>query len=361
MTTERARKAILALAILGAMGVVLGVAVSFSGESELISALLVMVPMSLVFGAIAVGLGPVCRVVTFRADEPWRPLAVHLAGALLTAALWTGLVRIWASLVRSLPGTDGLADPAFRLVFVVGALLYLLAVTGHYLMAEQRRLARAREDARELRTLAREAELESLKSQINPHFLFNSLNSISALCGSDPAGARRMAEKLAGFFRRSVRMTRRHTIPLGEEIDLVRRYLEIERVRFGDRLRFTLEIDEAVSEQPVPPFTLQPLVENSIRHGISRRIEGGTILLRVGTRDDYARITVENDIDPDAEPNGGTGTGLDNVRRRLRAQYGDEAAMRVEAKERRFRVTLAVPLDAEADRTDPKPPGQEDP
>lgn len=354
MTPERARKVILALTIPAAVGVALAAAVAFAGDTGLISALLVMVPMALVFGAIAVALGPVCRVVPFSADDPWRPLTVHLAGALLTAALWTGLARLWAGLVERLPGTGGLDDPALRLVFVTGGLLYLLTVTGHYLLAEQRRLARAREDAGELRALAREAELASLKSQINPHFLFNSLNSISALCGSDPAGARGMAEKLAAFFRRSVQMTRRQTIPLREELDLVRQYLEIERVRFGERLRFTLQVDETVSDQPVPPFTLQPLIENSIRHGISRRIEGGEILLTVSSREGYTRIAVENETDPDAETDGGTGTGIDNVRRRLRAQYGEEAAIRVEPGEARFRVSLAVPRTHESDELSPR-------
>jgi LytS/YehU family sensor histidine kinase len=196
--------------------------------------------------------------------------------------------------------------------------------------------------------LAREAELRALKAQVHPHFLFNSLNSISSLTASDPARAREMCVLLAEFFRKSLAIGDRASVSLAEELEVARTYLAIERLRLGERLTLEEVVDEAGCACAMPPLLLQPLVENAIRHGIATCVEGG--ILRVEARLDGARlrVLVENPFDPEAPARPGVGLGLSNVRRRLQARYGDTARMEAHRAPASFRVTLEIPAEAVA-------------
>src|SRR5262249_19044525 len=149
----------------------------------------------------------------------------------------------------------------------------------------------------ETQVTAREAELRALRAQLNPHFLFNSLNSINALVGADPEGARRMCAGLGDFLRRTLALGARASVTRDEDLALVRRYLGREQVRFGERLQVEESVTGEARECRVPPLLLQPLVENAIKHGIQDRLDGGTI--RVEARRDGAllRVVVENPVD----------------------------------------------------------------
>ena len=162
-------------------------------------------------------------------------------------------------------------------VATAGVLLFWLSSLLHYLLAafEQSRRAEARELG--LEVLAREAELRALRAQIDPHFLFNGLQSISALTSADPAGARRMCLLLADFFRSSVRLGAEDAIRLEEEMAMVRAYLDIERVRYGPRLESEVVLEPGCGSCRVPPLILQPLVENAVRHGIRPLVDGGVV------------------------------------------------------------------------------------
>src|SRR5437870_5640660 len=166
----------------------------------------------------------------------------------------------------------------------MGALLYLVSVGLHYaaLAAEASRQAERR--AAEARTLVREAELLSLRIQLNPHFLFNSLHSIAALTTLDGARAREMCMRLAEFLRSSLGLGGRETVPLGEELALARSYLEVEQVRFGERLRVDEDIEPACEGCAIPALLLQPLMENAVKHGIAGMVQGGVIRLAVRRR-----------------------------------------------------------------------------
>ena len=189
-----------------------------------------------------------------------------------------------------------------------------------------------------------EAELRALRAQLNPHFLFNSLNSINALIGSDPEGARRMCERLGDFLRRSLALGAREVVTLGEELILVERYLDIEQLRFGARLRVEVEVADVLRECLVPPLLLQPLVENAIKHGIQDLVEGGVVRLEAHGEGERLSITVTNPIDGDAPLRTGEGVGLANVQRRLVA-WGEEAAnLRADRTPDHFRVALTLPL-----------------
>jgi len=218
-------------------------------------------------------------------------------------------------------------------------LFYLLAIALHYALLAVR-------SSREAEILAREAELKALKAQINPHFLFNSLHSISALTAVDAGRARDMCIRLSDFLRNSLRLGDRVTVAFREELALARNYLDVEQVRFGERLRVVEEIEEGCGDCEVPALMVQPLVENAIKHGIATLVEGGEICLRGRCSQDALRFVIENPFDPDAPSTRRNGIGLANVRDRLEARYGSAARMEVEVAQNRYRVVLTLPCNA---------------
>jgi two-component system sensor histidine kinase AlgZ len=194
-----------------------------------------------------------------------------------------------------------------------------------------------------LEVMAREAELKALRAQIDPHFLFNSLHSVSALTGTDPDGARRMCMLLADFFRSSVRLGAKDQIRLEEEIEMVRQYLEIEKVRFGDRLVSDLDMQAESATCLVPPLILQPLVENSVRHGIHARVQGGVVRILARRDSGDLHLSIENPVDATTPGHAGTGVGLANVRRRLETRFGNQSSTRVVRPDGLFRVEIRMP------------------
>jgi two-component system sensor histidine kinase AlgZ len=228
-------------------------------------------------------------------------------------------------------------------VFALGMLLFLLALAVHYVLLAFEAAGQAERRQLELEILTREAELRALRAQIDPHFLYNSLNSISAMTGSDPAGARRMCLLLGEFLRHTLDVSARQRIPLKDELALAERYLNIEQVRFGSRLRVERRVDDDASGCLVPPLLLQPLVENAVTHGIGRLLEGGLIRLDVARQNGQLAIVVENPCEIDAAAERAGGMGLDNVRRRLTAMFGRDARMDTQVGAGQFRVELQLP------------------
>jgi LytS/YehU family sensor histidine kinase len=174
------------------------------------------------------------------------------------------------------------------------ALVFVVTTVVHYALAAADERQVALERALEAEIAAREAELRTLRAQVDPHFLFNCLHSISALITSDPAGAQAMCVELADFFRESLRVGGKPRIPLAAEAALVRRYLDIEQLRFGDRLKATVEVAPDAERGLVPPLLLQPLAENAVRHGIATLVDGGDITIAVTRRGERIEVHVEN-------------------------------------------------------------------
>jgi LytS/YehU family sensor histidine kinase len=188
--------------------------------------------------------------------------------------------------------------------------------------------------------------LTSLRAQIDPHFLFNSLQSISALTTADSAAARRMCLLLADFLRDTLALGARKRIALSSELALARRFLAIEQVRFGDRLRVAVEAPPDAEACEVPPLLLQPLVENAVTHGVAHMLEGGTVTIRVEKRPTSLVVAVENPCDADRPAGRGTGLGLRNVRERLQSEYADEAVLQSGESNGQFVARLELPLEA---------------
>ena len=230
------------------------------------------------------------------------------------------------------------------MIFGLGAILYGLSAVAHYLAIEFDRARLAERRELESKLMAQEAELRMLRTQIDPHFLFNSLNSISALTSLNPAGAREMTLQLADFFRHSLGQEAHMLATVDAEAQLARHFLAIEKVRFGARLSVECEISDEARPCLLPPMILQPLVENAVKHGIGGLTGGGLVSIAARRDASLLRISVENDVDAAQDSSlPGNGIGLANVQQRLATAYGHEGAVHHARRDNKYRVELILP------------------
>jgi two-component system sensor histidine kinase AlgZ len=272
---------------------------------------------------------------------------MFVAAACIAAGIELFIGYGWVQLIDSIqfaPPISPLYEFWITGIFGVLILVFLLVAAMHYVLIAYEQSNKTERQTFELKLLAQDAELRALRAQIDPHFLFNSLNSISALTTSDPAKARTMVILLAEFFRNSLDLGTKNRISLTEELSLIDKFLTIEQVRFGSRLQVQQDIEQKTLECRIPPLLLQPLIENAVRHGISQLLEGGTITLRTQLHNDRLNITVKNPFDPDYEPKKGTGLGVKNVRSRIQTLYGNEGRIDIEKKDNIFTVEFSFPV-----------------
>jgi len=183
-------------------------------------------------------------------------------------------------------------------------------------------------DTLQLETLIKELELKTIKAHINPHFIFNSLNSIRALVEENPQRAREAVTELSNILRSSMQVEKAETVSFEKELDIVKDYLALENMRFEDRLKIEYDIDEDTLDQPVPPMMLQTLVENAIKHGISKQINGGVVKIISDFKDHYHELTVQNTGYLNGYSNT-EGFGLSSTTNRLSLLYGDKAKFEI--------------------------------
>ena len=310
-------------------------------------ALLAGLPPAAVYAFVCLSAWYVSRALPLAATGAARMLGTAFGAAALSSLVWLFVTRVWidALAVRGLVRSAGGEARGLQiLIFGFGVLLYLLSIAISYLLAivEERREAERR--ALLVEVSAREAELRALRAQIDPHFLFNSLQSISALTAADPAGARRMCLMLAEFLRESLALGGEARIPIDRELRLVERFLAIEQVRFGERLRVEIAAQGA-DGLLVPPLLLQPIVENAVTHGIAHVIEGGAVRIAASSAAGRLTLVVENPCDADRPRGRGAGVGLANVRARLDALHGPDAWMHAVEQDGRWRVELSMPAE----------------
>jgi hypothetical protein len=324
-----------------------------AGESWTVAAALT-VPLCFVYAFLCLAAWYPCRATPLESSGFLKLLLTHFTAAVVVSAVWVQLAKGLATGLERWAGFSGLDERAAKylpLLWVTGVLLYVLSVTFHYVLLAERASREAQERALEARVLARDAELKALRAQVNPHFLFNCLHSISALTSADAGKAREMCILLADFLRTTLRVGGQQSITIQEELALIRGYLAIEKVRFGARVKMEEQVEIEAMGLLLPPLLLQPLVENAIRHGIANLPEGGVIGLTVRRDADSVSILVENSFDPDTPSAIKTGLGLDNVRRRLHARYGDNANVAYGADGNLFSVSLRLPAQQNGDRT----------
>ena len=304
------------------------------------------VPAMIVCGFVMLSAWWACRRLPLAGTPPLRVLTSQLGVALQVSAVWAMGAMLWEiALTKLTPTVVARADLVRHagILLVTGIPLYLLSAVVHYLVLAFESAREAERRVLESQVSAREAEVRALRAQLNPHFLFNSLNSINSLVGSDPEGARRMCERLGDFLRRTLALAARDSVALSEELELVDRYLAIEQVRFGERLGVEHVVAPDTLACRVPPLLLQPLVENAIKHGVSGRLEGGTVRIAARREGMVLGISVENPVDDDAPSRAGANVGLENVRRRLDAFGAADARLDAMREPGLFRVRLTLP------------------
>ena len=291
-----------------------------------------------------------CRATPLGRVSFLRLLLTHLSAAVLISFVWTQAGAALSYAILSPEKFDAVRTqfrPQLNSIFTIGVLLYLLSDAFHYVLIAMENSRHAEAQAVEARVLARDAELKALKAQVNPHFLFNSLNSISALTSIDPARARDMCVLLGDFLRLTLGLGERTSVRFSEELDLLQKYMAIEKVRFGTRLTMLEEIQEESKPCLLPPLLLQPLVENAVKHGIASLPEGGQVRVAAQRQNGRLAILVENSWDPDSPPRRSGGRGLKNVQLRLEARYGKDASLHVNNEGDLFQVSLSLPAETE--------------
>lgn len=348
---KRRSRLLLYLAVWIVFGLLLTVVFIFGGGAPALWAVEFAVPMAVLLGMQSLSFWYLVQSMPPGETPVVRMALSWLAAGIISLLVWLLAGYAWAQWL--LPAGDSYAQDALGilgLLIFAGAIGILLAVLGHYLAGAFERSRNAERRALELQVLAREAELKSLRAQLDPHFLFNSLNSVAALIGNDAAAARQMCFLMAQFFRKSLTLAREQSIPLAEEVSLAQTFLAIEKVRFGERLRSKFDISDDVRDVAVPPLMLQPLVENAVHHGVAHLLEGGEVHVTARRREGLLELVVENPCDPDRPPSRGTGVGLVNVRSRVETLCGHRASVDVDAREQHFRVSILLPAVAAPSR-----------
>lgn len=288
---------------------------------------------------------------------PWpRPMTfgfpvVHLAAAALFGLLWIvmGLGIASVRLGRNLFANPG-ETQALGWRMLMGIFFYGLIAGVSYAVRIHRDLVEQERIAAEARTLAAEARLHGLRSQLRPHFLFNALHTVSALVERDPRSAKAAVQRIGDLLRYSLDGGDgvEEDVPLEREWDFARDYLEMERLRLGDRLRVRADMEPEALRVRVPAFLVQTLVENVVRHAVTPREEGAEMRVTAAVEGGRLRLTVEDDgPGRDAHPaTNGTGKGLHLLRERLRTRFGDEAALETESPDAGgFRVRVLLPAE----------------
>ena len=332
-------------------GVALAALLAVEGQASLGWALVWALPLSAVLAFVALSFYYLCRSQPFVAARWPRALASRAAAVLLLGSMAVALAAAWnaAGLILGHPaGFVALNAPGWALLWMACLGLFTLSVLAHDVLIAVEAVQAAIAREAQARVLARDMELQLLRLQIDPHFLFNSLNSISALTSFDPAAARAMAIDLAGFFRQTLALAGRERIRLEDELGLVEHYLAIEKQRLGDKLRTAIDAPAESLNALLPPLTLQPLAENALKHGLRLRDDGGTLQLQALVRDGWLHLAVRNPV-PDAPETpsreAGLGQGLRHLRERLAAQYGGRARVDWGTTPEGFAVEITLPFE----------------
>jgi two-component sensor histidine kinase len=266
---------------------------------------------------------------------------IPIVGCLI--GYWIGLTLLGVDVSRIVQGAP-------RVVVAIVIVSIIFSTFWYRYLAGKTRLERAeaesereRAKAVDLQRQAIDAQLRSLQAQIEPHFLFNTLANVVSLIDTAPDKARLMLERLIELLRASLAASRSERTTLGQETALIAAYLDILRIRMGERLSYTISVPPELLDVSIPPLSLQPLVENSIKHGLEPKLEGGSVHLSARAADGALQLDVEDD-GLGFSPHPGAGVGLANLRDRISSLYGARARLVIEELARGTRVRMTIPL-----------------
>jgi sensor histidine kinase YesM len=299
---------------------------------------------TLILTAVTIGLKYQARFIEFSKDNLYKFIGSHLIAAVIISITWVYLTRSLVVDVFNAPKLYiNFFDNSIFWRVMVAISAYCLIITFYYLMIYYNNYSENLVRESELKNLITEAELKTLKFQINPHFVFNSLNSIAALTSINADKAREMTIKLADFLRYTLSNNMKKMNLLQDELKNVQLYLDIEKIRFSEKFIYKEEIDEKSVNHKVPNMILQPLFENAIKYGVYEALNPVEIKLIAECRDDFLSLSLENDIEDNLPSGKGEGVGLLNIKERLKLIYGRDDLVKIENNKNKFRIVLYIP------------------
>ncbi len=285
------------------------------------------------------------RYMSFSEKKIILAILNHLFLGLIMLILW---IFIGYMVLKIIAGDDTgmiiFLDNSMVYRSVIGTLIFILLIMLYYLMVYSENLKQRINNEANLKMLVREAELSALKAQINPHFLFNSLNSISSLTVREPSTARKMIIELSEFLRYSLKHKEKEETSLEEEIQNITRYLEIEKIRFEGRLIFDMLVPKTCKKLLLPNMILQPLFENAIKHGVYESLEPVTIKMTCKCDEGFLVINISNNYDSGQQGKKGAGIGLKNIMSRLKLIYGSSDLITTSGQNGIYTVILKIPI-----------------
>ncbi len=270
-------------------------------------------------------------------------IVAHSLSVLFIMGVWLSVAGLLTGIIF---GEIKLSEPFTELIpirIILGIMYYLLTGLIYYLMIYYQNFKERVEHEANIEAKYKEAELNTLKAQINPHFIFNSLNSISSLTISDPDVAQEMIVKLSDFFRMTLKKDNTQFASLSEEIRYSRLYFEIEKIRFQEKLEYLIDCDDKYAAVKVPHLILQPLLENAIKHGVQESISQVQVKLRCYKEKEYVFLELSNEFDPDSKFEG-QGIGHKNIRERLRLIYSRNDLIDIQIINNQYTAILKIPL-----------------
>ena len=268
-------------------------------------------------------------------------LFAHLIAASIIVFVWMYFGVVIIKLLHS--DSDEWIQKIIVVRIFFGYMLYIIYVIFFYAVNYYQGFKEKVINETKLISLVKEAELHALKSQINPHFLFNSLNSISSLTMTDPARAQEMVINLSQLMRYSLKHEQKEMVTFQQELENNKLYLSIEKVRFGSKLNPVFAIEENCFNAEIPNMILQPLYENAIKYGVYEATETIDVITHCECNNEVLKVTISNTFDPDVLSKKGEGIGLRNIRERLQVIYGNPHFLQISNNGNEFTVTLTIP------------------
>lgn len=304
---------------------------------------------TIIFNLILFGLGISfwfsAKYLSIENHKIFRIISNHLLeGAILISFWLLAGYFIVSNLIGDKDNYSNFFYDTLKFRAAIGVFTYFLLTSFYYIVIYYTGFQERRIKETELKNLVTEAELRSLKFQINPHFIFNSLNSMSALTELNPKKAKQMIIKLAEFLRYTLASNDKQMVSLNEELKNIRLYLDIEKIRFEEKFEYVEEINEECSKALIPSMILQPLFENAIKHAVYETLEKVVLKLSCSRQDTFLKIVMQNNFEGDSNKKG-AGVGLNNIKERLKLIYQQDNLLEVKKEKGIFSVTLYIPLE----------------
>lgn len=297
------------------------------------------------FALLTIGIDKNYRFIDYFKTKKIKFFGIHILASIFISLIWGfSLKFILTEVIFSNQQYSLFFDSSFYFRLLSGILLYFMAIFSMTLTSFYEDYAIKMKNEAELINELTKAQLNSLKLQINPHFIFNSLNSVSALTAIDPSRAKSMIILLADYIRFSLTAGKNDFVSLNDEIENARKYIEIESIRFGSRINYNEYFEPFSSEIRVPPLIIQPLIENCIKHGVENTSETVNINFKIKNYGDMILISIENNFEDFSKLQLKEGVGLSNVRDRLKLHYDNINLVKVSSNNNLFVVELTLPV-----------------